>query len=114
MQRLPTQPGNIRYQVGKSLNAIRNSIDMYDPIRLIHHLHLLYALAAPKVSLKEVKLPSAILLADDSATDHDARVVQAFQESMEALTLILKALSGVGIYAMTEPELEDASGLAVT
>lgn len=115
MSRYIAQPGNIKYQVGKSINAIRHAIDVGDIIRTIHHLSLLRSLVAPVVDISDIKLPGSASLAREDVDDEELNpaIFQAFQQCLEGLETILIRLADVGIYAYKSSEPEDATDLAI-
>jgi len=103
--------GNIRSQIGQSLNAIRIKVEEGDALGVADHLTLLVALCAPKLDdAEKYKVPA--MPAGKDRKGENAR--KLFRECMEILGQLLIELSEKHLYAYKDVEIGDASELQLT
>lgn len=103
-------PGNIRNQVGRSLNEIREAVTAEDVLSIANHVRLLVALSSPH--LKDLSDDiKAKLRFPSSGVDTEALV---FERAMSVLETLLPILAERGLYAFLPGDIGDGSGIALT
>lgn len=105
-------PGNIKNQVGRSLNAIREQIEQEDVMGLANQTRLLLAIASPKLPKEargKLKMPTM-----PDGRDRDGTGMQkVFEACLQLVEDILCLLAEQNIYAWTDSEAGDAGELAL-
>lgn len=103
--------GNIRSQIGQSLNAIRAKVEAGDVLGVADHLTLLVALCSPKLSPEEREkfTVPALELGKDKHGDKQRKL---FRDCMSILSELLIVLSEKQLYAYKDVPTGDASDLA--
>jgi hypothetical protein len=103
--------GNIRSQIGQSLNAIRIKTDMGDVLGVADHLTLLVALCGPKLSPEE-RERFAVPEMDGGKDKNGEKQRKLFSQCMSILSELLIVLSEKQLYAYKDVPIGDASELA--
>ena len=97
-------PGNIRNQLGRSLNMIRLNIEQEDIEGLANHTRFLVTLCHPYLD-QEQDYTFKGTPGNDPA--------KVFDRSMEIIQQVLNNMSQRGVYAWIEGEIGDAAELAL-
>lgn len=97
-------PGNIRHQLGRSLNMIRVNIEQEDVLGLANHVRFTVTLCSPYLDEDQ---KSRLRL--DAFEDEDV----VFERCMKILDDLLTWMAAKGLYAWQEEPIGDASGLAL-
>lgn len=109
----PDTSGNIKSQIGHSLNSIRAAVEAGDVLGVAQHFDLLVALCAPVLSPEErekFRVPEM-----PAGKDKEGRKAQQlYREITQLLADLLCVLRDNGLYAYKAPPLGDASDLALT
>lgn len=103
--------GNIRSQIGQSLNAIRARVEMGDVLGVADHLTLLVALCSPKLSPEE-REKFTVPEMEGGKDKHGDKQRKLFSECMKILADLLIVLSEKQLYAYKDVPIGDASELA--
>lgn len=99
-------PGNIRNQIGRSLNLIRENVEQEDPWGLANHVRLLVALSSPHLTDEERKGLRIVREPRDEG--------ELFESCMGVLERLLPILARKGLYAFLTSDPSDASDMALT
>lgn len=87
--------GNIRYQVGQTLNSIRERVAEEDTMGLCNQIRLLVALCSPH--LRRLEIDFATLRVPD--VDDES---ETFEAAMKVLETLLPHLADAKLYAFVE------------
>lgn len=105
--------GNIKAQIGRSLDAIRLRVEAGDVLGVADHLSLLVAICSPKLSPEE-RQELAIPPLEGGKDRHGEKSRRLFESCMNRLATLLCILSDKGLYSFKDVEIGDASELALS